>query len=193
MELIPPPQLPQPLARVWRFRLQEVLRVGCQAAGFEKRQGSMHLVGCFLPAVLGLAYLWIRAKDQTSVKQTGTFQPTVQQELANPGCVLGSSRASRRSAATLLWEGGTCAGCPECPGQAPAPRPGSSASLSTDSVQGPCSCRQPGDQPRLVLTISTSVPALAGSTLCNIPPVSGTPGSQCWPGPGSQGLGVTRE
>lgn len=42
LEITPPPQVPQPLAREWHFQMQEVLRVGCQATGFEKRLGSMH-------------------------------------------------------------------------------------------------------------------------------------------------------
>lgn len=74
------------------------------------------------------------------------------------------------------------------------PRPGSRPlswlfCQSAQTLQGPYSCSLPGNQPRVVLTISTSVPAPARSTLCNLPPVSGTPGSQYLPGPGSQGLG----
>lgn len=40
-KLLPHPRSPshQP---VWHFQMQEVLRVGCQAAGFEERPGSMH-------------------------------------------------------------------------------------------------------------------------------------------------------
>lgn len=41
-KLLPPSQVPQPPARVWHFQMQEVLRVGCHAAGFEERPSSMH-------------------------------------------------------------------------------------------------------------------------------------------------------
>lgn len=89
---------------------------------------------------------------------------------------MGSTGASGKTSSVLLWERGTCAGCLECPGRVPAPWSCLFCQSQHSSVRGLCSFCWPGGQPRLVLTISTSsVPAPAGSALCNLSPVSGDP------------------
>lgn len=163
----PPPQAPQPVPRLWGVQMQEVVSESCQAAGFEKRLGSMHhRLGVFHLPSRGLPVhrgKWPDIWDLPATTAAGTG--------ANPRCVLGSSRPSGRSTSMWLWEGGTCAGCLEYPGWAPAPWSWLCFQSQRSSVQVLCSSCWPGGQPRLVLTISTSVPAPAGSTLCNLPPM----------------------
>ena len=100
---------------VWGLWVQEVLRVGCRAAGFEKRLAPRTTGWCPLTACLSVGLTKYPDVCQTL---TGTFRPTVQQNRGESRMCAALQRSHKHVA---MGRRHLCRLPRECPGRAPAP------------------------------------------------------------------------